>query len=133
QSLRLWHLRLQVGAGGCSRGACSSAFLSWGSRRSSSRAPSLALLGKEPAMTNDLSLPHEKLHAYQEACSVLDAVREADILDSHLRDQALRAATRCCLNIAEGAGRTGSADKARVYGIARGENLEAAATLGLAL
>src|SRR5882672_3197445 len=84
-------------------------------------------------MTNDLSLPHEKLLAYQEACEVLDAVREAEITDAHLRDQALRAATRCCLNIAEGTGRTGSADKARVYGIARGENLEAAATLGLAL
>src|SRR5436309_2883695 len=45
-------------------------------------------------MTNDLSLPHEKLHAYQEACKVLDAVREAQITDAHLRDQALRAATR---------------------------------------
>src|SRR5207247_6304778 len=89
--------------------------------------------GKEPATTNDRTLPHERLHAYQEACNVLDSVREADISDAHLRDQALRAATRCCLNIAEGAGRTGSADKARVYGIARGENLEAAATLRLAL
>src|SRR5919108_3280253 len=84
-------------------------------------------------MTNVRTLPHEKLHAYQEACKLLDAVREAEIRDTHLRDQALRAATRCCLNIAEGAGRAGTADKARVYAIARGENCEAAASLGLAL
>src|SRR5438309_8632394 len=84
-------------------------------------------------MTNFGNLPFEKLLAYQEARKLLDAVRESAISEGRLRDQALRAATRCCLNIAEGAGRAGSADKARVYAIARGENLEAAATLGLAL
>jgi four helix bundle protein len=50
-----------------------------------------------------------------------------------LRDQALRAAASACLNISEGAGRKGSADKARVYAIARGENCEAAAALDIAL
>ncbi len=55
-------------------------------------------------MTNFGNLPFEKLIAYQEA-----------------------------LNISEGAGRSGSADKARVYAIARGEDCEAAAALDIAL
>jgi four helix bundle protein len=83
-------------------------------------------------MTN-FTLPHEKLHAYQEARKLLSCVREAHISDSKIRDQALRAATSICLNIAEAAGRTGSADKARVYAIARGETCEAAAALDIAL
>ena len=84
-------------------------------------------------MTNFFDLPHEKLYAYQEARKLLGCVREADISDGKLRDQALRAATSVCLNIAEGCGRTGSADKARVYAIARGECCEAAAALDIAL
>src|SRR6266849_2202995 len=70
-------------------------------------------------MTNFGNLPFEKLHAYQESRKVLDAVRESAISEGRLRDQALRAATSVCLNISEGAGRTGAADKARVYAIAR--------------
>src|SRR6267142_1917265 len=84
-------------------------------------------------MTNFGSLPFEKLIANQEARKLLDAVRESGISESRLRDQALRAATSVCLNISEGAGRAGSADKARVYAIARGENCEAAAALDIAL
>src|SRR5258706_16101053 len=84
-------------------------------------------------MTNFGNLPFEKLLAYQEARKLLEAMREAAIRDSRLRDQALRAATSVCLNISEGAGRSGSADKARVYAIARGENCEAAAALDIAL
>jgi four helix bundle protein len=84
-------------------------------------------------MTNFCTLPHEKLYAYQEARKLLLCVREANIADAKLRDQALRAATSVCLNIAEAAGRTGSADKARVYSIARGESCEAAAALDIAL
>src|SRR5712691_2674073 len=84
-------------------------------------------------MTNFGNLPFEKLVAYQEARKLLEAMREAAISDSRLRDQALRAATSVCLNISEGAGRAGSADKARVYAIARGENCEAAAALDIAL
>ena len=84
-------------------------------------------------MTNFGALPFEKLHAYQESRRLLDAVREAAISEGRLRDQALRAATSVCLNISEGAGRSGAADKARVYGIARGENCEVAAALDIAL
>ena len=84
-------------------------------------------------MTNFGYLPFEKLKAYQEARKLLAAVREASITDSRLRDQALRAATSACLNISEGAGRRGAADKARVYAIARGESCEAAAALDIAL
>src|SRR6267378_4176935 len=83
-------------------------------------------------MTNFGNLPFEKLLAYQEARKLLDAVRESAISEGRLRDQALRAATSVCLNISEGAGRAGSADKARVYAIARGENCEAAAPLDTA-
>ena len=82
-------------------------------------------------MTNFFDLPHEKLLAYQEARKLLACVREAAITDGKLRDQALRAATSTCLNIAEGCGRAGSADKARVYAIARGEACEAAAALDI--
>jgi four helix bundle protein len=78
-------------------------------------------------------LPYEKLIAYQEALRLLAAVREACIAEEALRDQALRAAASVCLNIAEGAGRRGAADKARVYAIARGECCEAAAALDIAL
>ena len=84
-------------------------------------------------MTNFGNLPFEKLLAYQEARKLLEAIREAAITDSRLRDQAVRAATSVCLNIAEAAGRAGSADKARVYAIARGENCEAGAALDIAL
>src|SRR5216110_912177 len=84
-------------------------------------------------MTNFGNLPFEKLLAYQEARKLLDAVRESAISEGRLRDQAMRAATSACLNIAEGAGRAGSADKARVYAIARGEACEAGAALDIAL
>src|SRR5438067_12880945 len=84
-------------------------------------------------MTNFGSLPFEKLLAYQEARKLLDAVRESAISEGRLRDQALRAATSVCLNIAEGAGRSGSADKARVHAIARGENCEVGAALDITL
>src|SRR4051794_13949084 len=88
------------------------------------------------AMTNSFELPHERLRAYQEARRLLACVRDASISDCKLRDQAVRAATSVCLNIAEGAGRSGGADKARVYAIARGEACEAceaAAALDIAL
>jgi four helix bundle protein len=84
-------------------------------------------------MTNFFQLPHEKLHAYQEARKLLECIREAEISDARLRDQALRAGTSVCLNIAEAVGRTGFADRARVFAIARGESCEAAAALDIAL
>ncbi len=92
---------------------------------------------RRDAMTNFQTylsnLPHEKLVAYQEARKLLACVHEARITDARLKDQALRAAVSIGLNIAEGAGRTSVADKARVYSIARGETSEVAAALDLAL
>ncbi len=84
-------------------------------------------------MTNFSNLPHERLYAYQEARKLLLCVCEARIADGKLRDQAMRAAQSICLNIAEGAGRSGPADKARVYAIARGETCEVVAALEIAL
>jgi|SRR5690242_14607075 len=83
-------------------------------------------------MTNFFQLPHERLHAYQEARKLLECIREAEISDVRLRDQALRAGTSVCLNIAEAVGRTGSMDRARVFAIARGECCEAGAALDIA-
>jgi four helix bundle protein len=69
---------------------------------------------------------------YQIALLFLAAVRDANIKDAKLRDQALRAAKSVALNIAEAAGRVSPADKARVYGIARGEAMEATASVEIA-
>jgi four helix bundle protein len=46
-----------------------------------------------------------------------------------LRDQLDRAALSIVLNTAEGAGRTGAADKARFFAMARGSAMECAAVL----
>jgi four helix bundle protein len=83
-------------------------------------------------MANWTTLPHENLVAYQVARELVVIVREAKITDSKLRDQALRAATSVCLNIAEAAGRISGQDKARVFGIARGEACEAVAAVDVA-
>ena len=83
-------------------------------------------------MANWTTLSHSKLVAYRVARDLVVAVRDAKISDSKLRDQALRAATGACLNIAEAAGRVSPPDKARVYGIARGEAAEAAAAVDVA-
>src|ERR1700682_3964572 len=82
-------------------------------------------------MTNWTTLPHETLTAYQVACELLVAVKNAAIADLKLRDQALRAAKSVCLNIAEATGRMG-ADQKRVFVIARGEASEAVAALHIA-
>ncbi|HET7785675.1 MAG TPA: four helix bundle protein [Myxococcales bacterium] len=84
-------------------------------------------------MSNATTLPFQNLIAYQVARELLVFVREANISDARLRDQALRAAASACLNIAEAAGRVTAADKARVYGIARGEASEATAALDVAI
>jgi four helix bundle protein len=77
-------------------------------------------------------LPHHKLAAYQVALELLCAVKAAAIRDAKLRDQAMRAAKSAALNIAEAAGRTSPADRARVFAIARGEAMEASAALEIA-
>jgi len=78
-------------------------------------------------------LPHHKLVAYHVALELLTAVKAADIRDPKLRDQAMRAAKSACLNVAEAAGRVTSADRARVFAIARGEAMEAAAAVEIAV
>ncbi len=77
-------------------------------------------------------LPHHRLVAYEVALALLVAVRDAAIKDPKLRDQALRAAKSAALNIAEAAARVSPADRARVFGIARGEAGEAAAAVEVA-
>ena len=78
-------------------------------------------------------LPHHKLRAYGVAMQLLGAVRDARIRDSHLRDQAMRAAKSACLNTSEGAGRVTRADKARSFTIARAEACEACAAVEIAV
>ena len=78
------------------------------------------------------TLPHHKLIAFGVAKEMLLAVKSANIREAGLRDQALRAAKSACLNCAEGAGRVTRADKARVFAIARGEAVEAAAAVEIA-
>ena len=77
-------------------------------------------------------LSHHKLVAYEVALQLVRAVHDAQIRDAKLRDQAMRAAKSAALNIAEAAGRVAPADRARVFGIARGETLEAAAAVEVA-
>src|SRR5258706_14959846 len=78
-------------------------------------------------------LPHHKLVAYEVAVQLLGAVRQANIRDSKLRDEAMRSAKSACLNAAEGAGRVSPADKARDFAIARAEACEAAAAVEIAV
>jgi four helix bundle protein len=79
------------------------------------------------------ALPHHKLVAFEVARELLLAVRACHIRDATLRDQASRSSKSACLNTAEGAGRVSRADKARVFGIARAEAVEAAAAVEIAL
>ena len=77
-------------------------------------------------------LPHHKLYAFGVAKELLVAVKNADVRDAHLRDQAMRAAQSACLNCAEEAARVIRADKARAFTVARGEAVEAAAAVEIA-
>ena len=77
-------------------------------------------------------LPHHNLVAYRVAVELLVAVRDARLCDAGLREQALKSAKSACLNIAEGAGRVSRADRARVFGIARGEAVEVCAAVEIA-
>ncbi len=77
-------------------------------------------------------LPHHRLRAFRVALELLAAVRAAKIRDRGDRDQALRAAKAACRNIAEAVGRVSPGDRARVFGIARGETVEAIAVTEIA-
>ena len=78
-------------------------------------------------------LSFQRLDVYQRAIQFLALSVElsAEIPRDHatLLDQLRRAATSIPLNIAEAAGRTGGADAARTYAIARGSAMECAAVL----
>jgi len=81
---------------------------------------------------NHRLLPHHRLRVYGMAVEMLVCVRDAQVRDVKLRDEALRAAKGACLNIAEGAARVTRADKARAFTVARGEIVEACAALEIA-
>jgi four helix bundle protein len=74
---------------------------------------------------------HEKLDAYNAALKYVAYVyRLAEQLTGphrHARDQLLRASQSIILNIAEGNGKTGEADRRRFFEIACGSALECAA------
>jgi len=86
----------------------------------------------KPITTCRSQLPHHRLIAYNVAVELLIAVKAASIRDTHLRDQAHRAAKSACLNTAEGAGRVSRGDRARAFAIARGEAVEAVAGVEIA-
>jgi four helix bundle protein len=78
-------------------------------------------------------LSFQKLDVYRCAVDFLavafDVSTQASRGNGPILDQLRRAATSIPLNIAEAAGRTGSADAARCYAIARGSAMECAAIL----
>ena len=80
-----------------------------------------------------MGLSFQRLDVYK--CATDFLVLAAEISASTVRgnapllDQLRRAATSVTLNIAEAAGRTGKADAARAYAIARGSAMECAAIL----
>ena len=89
-----------------------------------------------------MTLGHEKLDVYHLAIEYVAWVYEkaADLKGNHrhARDQWLRASQSIPLNIAEGNGKTATADRRRYFEIARGSALECAAiqdvlTVGKAL
>ncbi|MEN8132410.1 MAG: four helix bundle protein [Pseudomonadota bacterium] len=78
-------------------------------------------------------LDHEKLDVYQCAIEFLavsvKVMKSIPKGHSSLVDQLKRASWSIPLNIAEGCGKTGPADKERFYAIARGSAMECAAAL----
>ena len=78
---------------------------------------------------------HDKLTVYKKAVEFLGAahsiLRGLSPGNGDVNNQLRRAAMSIALNIAEGAGKTGTKDKRRFYSIARGSALECAALLDL--
>lgn len=78
-------------------------------------------------------LSHEKLDVYQRSVQFLalatKLIAELPKGNAVLRDQLKRASLSIPLNIAEASGRTGCADNAKYFGIARGSALECGAIL----
>ncbi len=77
------------------------------------------------------SLNHEKLHVYHASIKFLvlaeSTIEHLPKGNSALIDQLRRAAMSVALNIAEGYGKRGPADRARFYDIARGSAHECSA------
>lgn len=86
-------------------------------------------------MDSTVVFAHERLAVYRRTCEFLTGVRS--VLEglprgeAHLADQLRRAGDSVLLNLCEGAGRTGGADKAKFYDIARGSGTECAAILAV--
>jgi four helix bundle protein len=78
-------------------------------------------------------LSFQRLDVYQRAIQflvlVIDIVEEVPRGHAERSDQLIRAAESVVRNIAEGAGRYSDADSSKHYKIARGEAMEAAASL----
>jgi four helix bundle protein len=78
-------------------------------------------------------LSFQRLDVYQRAIQflvlVIDIVEEVPRGNAERSDQLIRAAESVVRNIAEGAGRYSDADSSKHYKIARGEAMEAAASL----
>ena len=96
--------------------------------------PDLSLISSgDGGRHGSIMLSFQKLDVYQRAVEFLALTAEVvpDVPRGHgpLVDQLRRAATSIPLNIAEAAGRTGKADAARGYAIARGSAMECAAIL----
>lgn len=74
---------------------------------------------------------HEKLHVYQVSLEYVGftygLAKRLKGFHRHARDQLLRASQSIPLNIAEGNGKSGTADRSRYFDIARGSALECAA------
>jgi four helix bundle protein len=87
----------------------------------------------DPGGTPLRMLSFQKLDVYQRAVEFLaltaDISSDVPRGNAALLDQLRRASTSISLNIAEATGRTGSADPARTYAIARGSAMECAAVL----
>ena len=82
-------------------------------------------------MKSTMSIGHEKLDVYQLAITYVAWVVKVSLKlkgdNRHAKDQWLRASQSIPLNIAEGNGKTTSADRRRFFEIARGSALECAA------
>ncbi len=78
-----------------------------------------------------MSIGHEKLDVYRLAINYVAWVVKVSLKlkgdNRHAKDQWLRASQSIPLNIAEGNGKTTSADRRRFFEIARGSALECAA------
>ena len=76
-------------------------------------------------------LPHQRLHVWRKAVSLVEVCSNKPPNDAELRNHALRAAKSVALNIAEGAPLEGRS-RSRFFHIARASVLEVAAAYELA-